>query len=144
MKGFIIQAEWCEKILLGKRSAYKKTWEIRGMGCNQLDEDIALIESSSGGRGQIIGTFKVRAVHGPFTLRQLMQRDRIKKHQVSPHALREWGGYRKGNYCWEIYDVVRFNKPVDYDHPHGAVIWVGEDSIPQRKVLNQKKLGVAV
>jgi len=125
MKGLVIKKKWLDLILAGK-----KIWEIRGSNC-RLRGRVALIESGS---GTIVAVCSIKGVQGPFSLPQLL--DHRKNHAVDKETLETWGGYAK-NFCWELDDVVILAEPIPYIHPMGAVIWVGEASIPQKKLAKQ-------
>lgn len=119
MKGLIIKKEWLDRIFSGE-----KIWEIRGM-FTHIRGKIALIESKS---GEIKGTCEIVDCKGPFSLKEL---EKFKvKHAVDKETLYAWGGYKKGNYCYELSNVKKFKHPVPYKHPSGAVIWVGDKHIP--------------
>jgi len=111
MRALVIKSPWIELILDGK-----KTWEVRSRA-TAVRERIALIRSKS---GQIFGTAELVACHGPFSREQMMvERD---KHQVPPERMSEVD--YEHFYAWELKNVRRFERPVAYKHPAGAVIWV--------------------
>ena len=111
IRALLIRHPWIDLILDGK-----KTWEIRGSR-TAIRGTIALIPSAS---GTVAGACEVIDCVGP----------------LSPHALRENAAkagmgpaeavitrYRD-TYAWVLTNPKRFNKPIPYEHPGGAVIWV--------------------
>lgn len=114
MRGLIIRSPWIDHILAGR-----KTWEIRSKA-TKVRGTIALIR---GGSGLVVG--KAELVHslGPFTFEQL--RDRQDKHGVPVDDLRPFLlKYKDKAHAWVLDRVVAFERPIQYDHPSGAVIWV--------------------
>lgn len=108
MNGLIIKDPWIDLILDGK-----KTWEIRGSNTN-MRGTIALIKS---GTGQIYGT---ALLTNSFRITDDALRQGHRNHRIpdvaditylAPHA-------------WVLDDPVRWDKPLPYKHPQGAVIWV--------------------
>lgn len=74
---------------------------------------IKLIESGSGlvtGECELIGCHKVS--------RELALRS-FKNHRVKDLSLLE-----KWCWAWQIKNAIRYENPVSYKHPRGAVIWV--------------------
>jgi hypothetical protein len=108
MKGLIIKSPWIDLILEGK-----KTWEIRGSNC-KIRGKIALIKSGS---GLIFGT--VDLVDTKMLGLEDFQQGR-KFHCISDTNVLP---YPK-TYAWILENPVLFDKPIPYQHPQGAVIWV--------------------
>ncbi len=74
---------------------------------------IQLIESGSGlivGECEIIDSFKVLDKDFDST---------FNKHKVENTSL-----LKKWNCAWVISNAIKYNKPIPYNHPIGAVIWV--------------------
>jgi ASCH domain len=111
MYGLIIGIEPIEQILSGQ-----KIWEIRGKR-TAIRGTIALIKK---GTKTVVGTAEIVAVHGPLSLTD--QRKHADKHLPTPKEYKQ--GCYPQTYAWELTNVKRLRKPVPYQHPSGAVIWV--------------------
>ncbi len=113
MKALVVKKEWLDLILDGDKSG-KKDWEIRGSN-TRVRGRIGLIESGSGlvvGEAELTDSFKV----GLYTLEENKKRHRIEvieaeKMYDDPHV-------------WVLRNSKRYEKPIPYKHPQGAVIWV--------------------
>jgi len=113
MDGLIIHKHWLNKIFSGE-----KTWEIRGTKTSKRGK-IALIQKGS---GEIFGTCELAEVIGPLSRRDLeVNRG---KHQLPSDDLSVILEQYTNPYAWVLSDVKRFDTPIPYNHPRGAVIWV--------------------
>jgi len=112
MKGLIIKTPWIDKILDGE-----KIWEIRGSK-TKIRDTIALIKSGS---GTVVGICDLEDVIGPLSISKLKRSKSF--HAISPNRFKNGLPYSDA-YAWVLSNVKRLNKPVPYDHPRGAVIWV--------------------
>lgn len=111
MNGLIIKEPWIDLILDGK-----KTWEIRGSSTH-IRDPIALIRSKS---GLVVGTANIIdciPLHGPDEVEKILNNH--DKHHVPLGGI----PYDKP-YAWLLDDAVRWEEPLPYKHPQGAVIWV--------------------
>lgn len=108
MKGLVIKQPWIDYLLSGE-----KTWEIRGSNTH-IRGDVFLIQSGS---GHIMG--KATLV-GAIALSDDLYFSSIDKHKVAHGGKMPY----KKTYAWVFTNPVRFEKPVPYKHPQGAVIWV--------------------
>lgn len=94
-----------------------KTWELRTTSTK--------VRGPAGiaakGTGTIIGAVELVAVHGPFTRAGIAPYEHL--HRVPASSTSTYSG-PKGLYAWEMTGAVRFETPVPYRHPQGAVIWV--------------------
>lgn len=108
MKGLIVKEPWIDLILDGK-----KPWEIRGKN-TKVRGQIALIKS---GTGLIFGTV---VLTNSFHVTQEALDQGFRNHQI-PETIDI--PYSKPH-VWETSGPKRFNKPIPYKHPQGAVIWV--------------------
>ncbi|BBI32461.1 ASCH domain-containing protein [Cohnella abietis] len=108
MKGLIIKPNWADLILSGK-----KTWEIRGSN-TKIRGTIALIKS---GTGMIFGT---AVLTKSFHVTQTALDQGFRNHRI-PETVEIT--YEKPH-VWELTAVKRFEEPIPYTHPKGAVIWV--------------------
>ncbi len=112
LRGLLIRTPWIDKIFSGS-----KTWEIRGSSTN-IRGRIALIRSGS---GLVIGTCELVDVMGPLDLSQM--KASVDKHQIPASALEQRLPYKK-TFAWTLKNPVLFSKPIPYQHPAGAIIWV--------------------
>jgi hypothetical protein len=113
MKALIIRKEWLDMILDGS-----KTWEMRSRPTNVRGR-ILLIEAGS---GHIVGEC---VLTGSPTSPMPVCSYHFNKHRVSNADL-----LRKWCYPWMLSNAKRYDKPIPYDHPKGAVVWVNiEDEL---------------
>ncbi|MBD5468895.1 MAG: ASCH domain-containing protein [Lachnospiraceae bacterium] len=108
-KAFIVKEHWGNLILDGE-----KPWEIRGTS-TQIRGRVGVVFS---GTGMIQGSVEV--VGSSLLLKEDFELFR-KYHHV-PGNFEELP-YEKPH-IWYLKDAIRFVKPVPYQHPRGAVIWV--------------------
>jgi len=111
MKCLIIRKPWIDKIFDGN-----KTWELRSSRTS-VRGPIGLI---TGGTGQITGCCQIDEVLGPFSRSELDQE--YDKHGVPPEFLLRVN-YDK-IYAWVLSQVHRYEVPIVYKHPQGAIKWV--------------------
>lgn len=110
-RGLIIKKHWLDKILSGE-----KIWELRSRP-TRITGRIALIESGSGmimGETYLLGCedmSKMKLVPGDYFFHH-----RVRKEEMLEKYKFAWKLRRK---C-----TVRYSKPISYDHPQGAVVWV--------------------
>lgn len=113
MKGLVIKEPWIDFILNGR-----KVWEIRGAN-TKIRGKIALIKS---GTGMIFGTVNLVDSKKLGVLEYQNSEDKhcIKNTECNllPY---------KNIYAWVLENPVIFKNPIQYKHPHGAVIWVNLD-----------------
>lgn len=110
MKGLIIKKHWLDKILSGE-----KIWEMRSMNTN-IRGHILLIQSGSG------------KILGEAHLHNCIEVDTTDKELKKYHCIGDEELLRKYSYAWVLTNVVKFEKPIPYKHPQGAVIWVKIDN----------------
>lgn len=106
-KGLIIRKEWLDKIFNSG-----KVWEMRSTVTNRRGL-VKLIESKSGlivGECHIIGCHKITEKEKVCSL---------EKHLVDDISLLD-----RWCFAWHIERVVKYDIPIPYKHPKGAVIWV--------------------
>jgi hypothetical protein len=109
-RALIVRKEWLDKILDGV-----KVWEMRSTP-TKIRGRIGLIEA---GTGLIVGECEL--VDSLIALRP-HETDcdmHFNRHQVDDSALLE-----KWCHPWVLESAKRYDKPIPYDHPKGAVIWV--------------------
>jgi len=121
-KGLIIKSPYIDRILAGT-----KTWEMRSTNTN-LRGSIALIKQGS---GQIIGVANLIDVKGPLSDQEKI--DNINQHQISVERLQA-GDTAKWNIAWVLESAQLLDKPINYQHPNGAVIWVNLEAKVQEEL----------
>jgi hypothetical protein len=97
-----------------------KTWELRTTSTKVRGP----IGIAAKGTGTIIGTVELVDVDGPFTSDEIAPYERL--HRVPASSTSTYSG-PKGLHAWEVTGAMRFETPVPYRHPQGAVIWVRLD-----------------
>lgn len=113
MKGLIVKEPWIDLILEGI-----KIWEIRGSHVHKR-EKIALIKS---GTGMIYGTVEIA---DSIMLTSEQYHTSFKCHRIPDTKIKPLP-YKK-IYAWVLKNPVKFQNPIPYNHPQGAVIWVNLD-----------------
>lgn len=106
-RALIIKGNWLDKIFHNN-----KTWEMRSSRTN-IRGKIGLIESGS---GQIVGEAEITHCF-PIT-------DGMKISCQSEHQVYDLRLLKKWRYAWVLSNVKKYDKPIPYTHPRGAVIWV--------------------
>ena len=107
-RGLIIREPHISKILSGQ-----KTWEMRSTHTKRRGV-IGLIEA---GTGLIVGEAEIIETYGPLLIIHLQQNK--DKHQCELKDLDD-----KWRFAWALKNARRYDKPIPYSHPKGAVIWV--------------------
>lgn len=105
-RALIVRKEWLDKIL---DCEDPKLWEMRSSYTN-IRGEIGLIEAGSG------------LIVGKTTITDCIRnadRSQIHKHKVTNAML-----LLNYHHAWVLNDSKRFEEPIPYTHPRGAVIWV--------------------
>lgn len=106
-KGLIVKSEWLNEMFVnGKR------WEMRSTNTKYRGE-FNLIEQGTGlvvGKATLIDSFKVD--------------EALAKRSVDIHKVTDLFLLKKWCWAWSLTDVIKYDKPIPYAHPKGAVIWV--------------------
>lgn len=123
LKGLIIDTPHIDNILSGK-----KVWEMRSTVTKQRGL-VALIRKGS---GTVIGVVEIVDSIGPFSTDEMLAN--VSKHMISPARLAD-PKISKWNKAWVVKGAKPLSKPVRYDHPNGAVIWVNLDENTSRAVV---------
>lgn len=108
MKALIIKSPWLKLILDGQ-----KTWEIRSRRTNVRGK-IALIQSGTG------------LVYGEAVLTDCIEltRDMLESN-YDRHRISDLSIVTYNHPCaWVLSDAKKYDKPIPYNHPQGAVVWV--------------------
>lgn len=106
-RALIVKGFWLDKIFDNG-----KIWEMRS-SLTGVRGRIGLIES---GTGTIVGEADLIYSLGPLSDQDLQECSNA--HQVPLGTNSRW------RYAWVLRDAVRYENPVPYAHPRGAVIWV--------------------
>lgn len=107
-RALIVRKEHLDKIL-----DHGKVWEMRGTKTSARGW-VGLIE---GGSGLVVGAVEV--VDSPAAIDEVGVLRNTDKHQVV-----DVGRLVKWKFPWVLSSAFRFETPVAYEHPQGAVIWV--------------------
>lgn len=107
-RALIVKKPWIDLILSGE-----KTWEMRSKP-TKITGWIGLIEQ---GTGFIVGKAFLTSGWCKPSTQELIENH--SKHLVDNTALLE-----KWCYAWTLEQAQRFETPIPYKHPSGAVIWV--------------------
>ena len=114
-RGLVIGSDWIDLILSGE-----KTWEMRSQN-TKIRGWIGLIRKGS---GTVVGVAKLHEV-GPAQSLQEMHITQ-QKHQIPTEMLTN-GQFAKYRVPWKLSQVSLLQRPVQYIHTNGAVIWVKLD-----------------
>lgn len=123
MRGLIILEEPLNKILAGT-----KTWEIRGSR-TLIREQIALLQSGS---GTSVGVCDLVDCLGPISPGDLRKNSR--KTGITRTTT---GSSYKQTFAWVLKNARRLAKPVPYDYPAGAIIWVRLNDEVAKQITRQ-------
>ena len=119
-RALIIKKEWLDKIFNNG-----KTIEMRSRNTSVRGK-IGLIESGS---GLVMGEADLLTSYGP--IHELDFRLLIPLHQIEDVKI-----HKKWPYVWELRNIKKYENPIPYKHPKGAVIWVRLDKEPQDEISN--------
>jgi len=107
-RALIVRKVWLDKIF-----DEGKVWEMRSRP-TKIRGTVGFIEAGSGlivGSAEITNSFKID--NKPFF--------------VIHHKVKDLSLIDKWSYAWVLSNAKRFDKPIPYTHPKGAVIWVKID-----------------
>jgi len=124
LRALLIRHPWIDMILAGK-----KTWEIRGSKTS-MRETIGLIPSGS---GTIIGVCELVDCIGPLTAEEFLKNAKNAGMKPSEAKL----GHYLETFAWVLEKPRMLERPVPYQHPSGAVIWVKLDGSVTRQIQEQ-------
>lgn len=129
--GLIVGDPWLDLILEGS-----KTWEMRRRATAKRGL-IALIRK---GTGTVVGVAKLDDVLCPLSRRSYNLHAR--RHCVPPSEQSQV--FRLGwRVPWVLSDAYKLKRPVKYQHPKGAVVWVRLNARVCARVLEQLPARVA-
>lgn len=112
MKCLIIKQPYIDLILSGE-----KTWEMRSRPTN-IRGRIGLIEQGTGlivGEANIFDCIEINPNH--------QYSDYFKKHRIDDANI-----IGKYPFAWVLANAKRYEKPIPYKHPQGAVVWVNVEA----------------
>ena len=108
MKALIIKKPWIDLILDGK-----KIWEIRGSN-TKIRGKIELIQSGS---GLIVCKCEIKDC---IKLDLNLYQNNLDKHCIKETTCLPY----HNTYAWVLQNPQKYDNPIPYKHPMGAVIWV--------------------
>jgi len=111
VKGLLIKQPWLDLIFSGQ-----KVCEMRSRR-TKIRGEIGLIQSGS---GLILGTCKLIDCAYIESFEELQRSQ--DKHYIRYDGRNDL--LAKYRWAWQISGAKRFEKPLPYQHPRGAVIWV--------------------
>ena len=112
-RALIVRKPWIDLIL-----SSQKTWEMRSRPTT-ITGDIGLIEAGS---GLIVGH---ASLIGCVSMDGQSWRDTLDKHCIEDSRI--WTG--NWQTAWQLNAPLRFTKPIPYEHPRGAVVWVNIENL---------------
>ena len=112
-RSLIIAEPWIEKILSGE-----KTWEMRSRRTS-IRGKIGLIRKGS---GLIVGECQIVECYDNFSIQQLTEHER-------EHCITDVSLLMRWPVAWVLKNVCRWEQPIPYKHPRGAVTWVKKEAI---------------
>jgi hypothetical protein len=124
LRALLIRRPWIDLILDGK-----KTWEIRGSRTS-VREAIGLVASGS---GTVIGVCELIECVGPLTAEEFHKNAGRAGMRPSEAKL----GWYPQTYAWVLAKPRILKRPLPYQHPSGAVIWVRLDDRVERDIHDQ-------
>ena len=108
-RALVVKKKWLDLILAGR-----KTWEIRGSSTTKRGW-IHFAESQAGGklmgRARLVSCFHVQRK----SFKQRFNHHCVPSLNMVPYLT---------PYAWVLEDAEKFEKPFEYEHKKGAVIWV--------------------
>jgi hypothetical protein len=111
-RALIIDDPWISKIYAGI-----KPWEMRTRP-TKIRGRIYLIKKGSG----VISGEAFLYDSPPYSFNREGLIKNKDKHCIDYEN--NWNKYKKWRYPWVFKDIKEYDKPIPYDHPQGAVIWV--------------------
>jgi hypothetical protein len=107
-RALIVRNPWAELEVIGV-----KTWELRSRATKFRGEFAIALQ----GTGMLIGQATLVDVIENLTLSQLISN--YDKHHVKDEDL-----LKKWCYPWVLENAIKYEQPIPYNHPQGAVTWV--------------------
>jgi hypothetical protein len=113
LRGLLVRDPYASQLLDGE-----KIWEIRGRP-TQIRGPVVIVKS---GTGQAFGTANLVRVLGPLEPEDLVTAPELPSEERE-ELQRDGLPYRK-TYAYVFTSPRRFERPISYRHPNGAVTWV--------------------
>ena len=127
MRALIIDEPWVGWIISGE-----KTWEMRSRN-TRVRGRIGLIRKGS---KAVVGTADLIEILPNLSVWELQAN--VARHLVPADEIREHFKWRT---AWVLHHARPLGKPVPYQHPRGAVIWVRLDLATIKMVEEQNRDG---
>lgn len=133
MKGLVIRSPWIDLILAGS-----KIWEMRTKSTS-IRGQVALIKAGS---GLVYGTAELIECMPTLTREQMQETEKL--HGITEEQL-DTVMENRWTTPWVFHNIIKFEAPIPYKHPKGAVTWVDlpdtlmGDVPPMQKTINLKE-----
>ena len=124
--GLIVRKEWLDLIFSGH-----KRLEIRGVSTSKRGR-VGLIQSGS---GLVVGEVEIT---DSFTIHRWQFRQFFEEHVVDQSTLDSLK--YSTIHAWQLQNPVKYEVPVAYKHPQGAVQWVVLTPDPNPKKRGSRKM----
>jgi len=116
MRALIIKEPWASKVVSGE-----KTIELRSRKTTKVGQEIYIAKA---GTKTLIGRVTIEKCVQLTIDDYLKLQDKHLAHlRLSEYNLQALFNNKK-LYGWYLKDAVQFDKPIPYDHPQGAQMWV--------------------
>lgn len=112
-RGLIVRDPYASQLLDGE-----KVWEIRGRP-TQIRGPVVIVKQGS---GRAFGTAELVRVLGPLDIDDLVGAPEVPEQERD--ELKRDGLPYRNTYAYVFTNPQRFESPVPYQHPNGAVTWV--------------------
>lgn len=123
MDGLIIKGKWIDKILSGN-----KTLEIRGNQTKKTNQPVYILESGSQKvRGKCLISCCI-----PIDSEEMWVK--LRRWHCVDISYEELLKIYKNPYAWVLENIEVMSDGLYYEHPKGAVIWVKDIEVFERKV----------
>lgn len=126
----IVSPHWAELIVAGTKS-----WELRGTACKKRGR-IAIGASKSGTLiGEVTVVDSVKVMENGVSLLPLPLADFQPLHCVTDLNIIKY----KAVHAWVMTNAIRYERPREFVHNPGAVIWVSLDGKSQKRKARKHK-----
>lgn len=122
MDGLIIKKKWIDKILSGK-----KTLEIRGSKTQKTNRHVYILESGS---QKVRGKCSISCCI-PIDSEEMWEK--LRRWHCVDISYEELLKIYKKPYAWFLENIEAMSDGLYYEHPKGAVIWIKNVEVFERK-----------